>query len=524
VNSGFCSNIPENCTKAKDRTPIPLLGVVGAQCPECSSPLTTQRGASGFDSKWIVLGVAGLLLVGWGVWHLLKLSGVISQDDIDVGIKSDTKFLLRMSGSNTIGAKLAPELMKSWLQSMGASDIGVNQIKVDGKFVPETVVSASLNKQQVQFEIRAHGSGEAFKHLKEKSADIGMSSREVKTEEIASLAALGNMKGRASEHVLALDGIAVIVAPSNPLASIGKQELMGVFCGKTDNWEHLNAGHGGINVYVRPNNSGTFDTFKHLVCGSKPLVASAKAVEDSAELEAAVARDPAGIGFIGLPYVKTAKALAVSDGSESVAFAPTTLTIKKEYYALSRRLFFYTPANSENPYVNQFINYALSPAGQSVVRSVGFVDLSVVVPEDIKKPDLLAGSSCKLSNNWRGEDRNKYCDIKATMKDLAVPFRFNTGSSELDNRAWQDLKRVLDALAGRNEPRQIQLVGFADAQGSYAANVGLSVDRALAVKDALRTLGLSNIEIVGFGQELPVRDNSNAEGREQNRRVEVWVK
>jgi len=60
--------------------------------------------------------------------------------------------------------------------------------------------------------------------------------------------------------------------------------------------------------------------------------------------------------------------------------------------------------------------------------------------------------------------------------------------------------------------------------GQYGRNIGLSEERAYAVRSALQTLGISAVETHGFGQEIPVADNETSDGRERNRRVEVWVK
>ncbi len=67
-------------------------------------------------------------------------------------------------------------------------------------------------------EIKAHGSTTAFEGLQANACDIGMSSRRIKDDEVKRLSLLGNMTSRANEHVLALDGVAVIVNSTNPVA------------------------------------------------------------------------------------------------------------------------------------------------------------------------------------------------------------------------------------------------------------------------------------------------------------------
>jgi phosphate transport system substrate-binding protein len=431
---------------------------------------------------------------------------------------------MRLSGSNTIGAALAPRLVEAWFASMGASGVVSTPRREDGKAVPETVVHADLGGQSLNVEIRAHGSSDAFAHLGDGSADIGMASRQIRPAEKLLLAALGDMGSQDNEHVIALDGIAVIVAPGRRLERISRQDLGRVFSGEIADWSALGAGSGAIHVNARDDRSGTYDTFKHLVLGSGALVTGSMRFEDSAALEEAVAADPAAIGFIGLPYVKTAHAVPVADGSKAAPFSPTVLTVKEESYALSRRLFLYTAANPANPYVRQFVRFVLSEPGQRVVKATGFVDQNLDRPPvtvAVNDPAAPSERSCGLSPHWPGAG-DAYCRVIGGKAKLPTNFRFLANSRELDNRAVEDLKRVLKVVTD-SPGHSLTLVGFADSQGHYDGNRRISEDRAEAVRAALHTLGIRDVKLYGFGEELPVADNETPDGREHNRRVEVWM-
>lgn len=500
-----------------------------SKCPTCGSGLiAVKSGNSGSKVPWILAGLAALAVVS-GV----LLSGMLGKSDKpEVAVPKPAavatpaaspatpdSYALRLSGSNTIGSALAPRLVEAWLKSMGATEVSVQPRSKDGKAVPETVVRGQLAGKGVSVEVVAHGSDYAFKHLADGSADIGMASRPIKPEEAQSLSAMGNMTGRDSEHVVALDGIAVIVASGNIVASLSRQTLGRIFSGEITDWAQAGGRSGPIQVYARDEKSGTYDTFKTLVLHSNKLIASAKRYEDSGKLEADVAGDPNGIGFVGLPYVKSARALPVSDGN-ALALAPTVFTVKKEDYPLSRRLFLYTATNPSNSYVRQFTRFVQSEAGQQVVKAVGFVDQNLAISTASSVAPL--SQSCTLSAQWP-KSKDDYCKLITGKTDLGTNFRFQSGSSELDNRAAQDLQRLLKLMVD-NSGRSLALVGFADSRGQYAANVGLATDRANAVRKALQTLGISNVETHGFGQEIPVADNDTSDGRERNRRVEVWVK
>ena len=267
------------------------------------------------------------------------------------GLASGEGVVLKLHGSNTIGAKLAPALAEEFLKSLGARDVHTNA----GQNAEEATVVGILPGHSVSstIEIRSHGSATAFTDLLAGQSDIGLSSRKITPEELHKLSSLGDMTAPASEHILALDGIAVIVNRDNPIDSLTKDEIAKVFTGEINNWGQLQSPRGAIKIYARDDKSGTFDSFKTLVLAGRPLVAGAIRFEDSDALSNAVARDPDGIGFIGLPYIKDAKAVAVSEPG-APPLLPNRLTVATEDYLLSRRLFMYTPANPHNPWVLKF--------------------------------------------------------------------------------------------------------------------------------------------------------------------------
>jgi phosphate transport system substrate-binding protein len=413
--------------------------------------------------------------------------------------------ILRLAGSNTIGAKLAPALAQEFLKDQGARNIKLLPDKED-----EQIVQGDLPQQPtpVIIHVAAHGSTTAFQALADGSCDIGMASRKIKDDETAKLSSLGDMTSPANEHVLGLDGIAVIVNASNPVESLVKDQIAGIFAGKIPDWSQVNGRRGAINLYARDDKSGTFDTFKNLVPGSTPLAQTAKRLEDSNALSDDVAGDQNGIGFVGMPYIRSAKALAVAEKG-ATPLRPNRLTVATEDYPLSRRLYLYTPTSSQNPYVRKFVEFALSKAGQDVVGSVGFVAQNVErervpVPEDAP---------------------SEYKQLTKGAQRLSLDFRFRVGRSDLDNKAIVDLDRVVTFVGDlKYNGGDIMLFGFADSTGSRPMNMQLSDNRAKTVEEQFKQRGLKPGVVKGFGPDMPVASNETDEGREKNRRVEIWIK
>lgn len=413
---------------------------------------------------------------------------------------------LRIHGSNTIGAELAPALVERFLARRGASDVR----RVPGARAEEMRIEATLpgSEGRIAIELAAHGSGTAFTDLADGRADVGAASRPVRDEEIRKLAALGDFSSPAAEHVIGLDGVAIIVHPANPLRSLSREQVAKLFAGEIRDWAELGGRPGPVHIYARDERSGTWDTFQSLVLGKAyPLSPEAQRFESSPELSDRVATDAGGIGFIGLPYVRMARALAIGDGN-AVPSAPSPFTVATEDYPLSRRLFFYLAPTGDNRMARELVEFALENDGQQVVEAHGFISQRVA-------PQRVA-----LSPNAPKE----YESLTRDALRLSVNFRFRPGSGLLDGKAQRDLRRVTDYLAqAENRSRQVLLFGFTDARGSPEQNLRLSQQRAQEIARELQARGIQTRVVRGFGPANPVAADDSPSGQERNRRVEIWV-
>ena len=417
----------------------------------------------------------------------------------------EANLLLRIQGSNTIGAHLAPALAAGLLRQQGVAHpeqqiSAPNEVSVSGR---------DAQGRLLQITVAAHGSGTGFVALAEGSAELAASSRPIKDSEQASLASLGDLRSASAEQVIALDGLAIIVHPDNPVQQLDIAQVAALFAGEIDNWQALGGPAGAVRLYARDDNSGTFDTFKELVLSSqgKQLAGAAQRFESSDELSERVSQDPQAIGFIGLPYIRQAKALHIADQGSQAMPASHEL-ISTEDYPLSRRLFFYLKPDESNPWARALVEFAQSAEGQAIVTANGFIGQQVQamrVAVDASQPRV-------------------YQRLAAQAQRLSVNFRFREGSAELDNKALHDLQRLLDYLkANDKQHRQLVLVGFGDPKSDPARAALLSKLRAMAVRRELARAGILPRDILGLGEQLPVASNQQDDGRLKNRRVEVWV-
>lgn len=421
-------------------------------------------------------------------------------------IPADNASALRIQGSNTIGATLGPALVRGLLEEQGLSAIRIEAGAAENE---QKIIGTRSDGRRVTIEVAAHGSGTGFTALQDGSADLAASSRPIKASEASALAALGDLQSRDAEQVIAIDGLAIILHPSNPLGALRIDQLAQIFSGKLQNWAQLGGKNGPITLYARDDNSGTYDTFKELVLSAHgtTLAASARRFESSEALSDAVSQDPHGIGFIGLPYIRQAKAVAIAAG-ESQAMLPSATLIATEDYPLSRRLFLYNQPDLSNPWAKALVGFAHSPRGQAIVAHSGFIAQTVqaiTVAPDSAMPET-------------------YQTLAREAQRLSLNFRFQQGSAVLDNKAEHDLERLLTYLTAQDKlQRKVVLVGFGDAKADPARAELLSKLRAMAVRRELARHGVIFRQISGLGDELPVAANNADDGRIKNRRVEVWV-
>lgn len=450
---------------------------------------------------WVAVAACAVLAVLWSRRPNAESLPVTSQPSPALAEHGDV--VLRLHGSNTIGQELAPRLAEAFLKQRGYANV---ERGAPGE--RSAVVGRDPHDGKThEVEIVAQGSSTAFSDLARGQCDVGMSSRRIKPEEVAHLQAkgLGDLESAAGEHVLGLDGIAVIVHPNSAIERLDLDALRRIFTGEATDFSSVGDGRGPTHVYARDDRSGTFDTFKHLVLGERPLAPQAQRFADSVELSGAVARDEQGIGFIAIPYVRGARALAV--GAPGAALYPSSFTVATEGYELSRRLYLYLPVQGVKPLAQEFVSFALSAAGQEAVRAAGFVDLTL---------RATATGACQRCPA-------RYAELSRSSRRLSLDFRFRKGSAELDNRGLRDLDRLV-AFLRENSQSRLVLVGFSDSRGSAPQNSRLSLERAKKISSELSERGVRAVDIEAMGSALPVASNESETGREKNRRVEVWLR
>ena len=209
----------------------------------------------------------------------------------------------------------------------------------------------------VKIFVQGGGSSAGIKAAQEGVADIGSSSRDLKTEE-----------KNLVETVIAKDGIAVVVHPTNKINNLTAAQIKDIYAGTITNWKEIGGADQAIDVVTREEGSGTRGAFEELVMGKEAKIKAGAIVQNSTgAIRTTVAGDPKGIGFVSLATLNESVKAVTVDG-----VAGNTDAVLNGTYKLSRPFLYLTKAEPTGE-VKKFIDYILSAEGQDILEKEGLI-------------------------------------------------------------------------------------------------------------------------------------------------------
>jgi phosphate transport system substrate-binding protein len=214
--------------------------------------------------------------------------------------------------------------------------------------------------------VRGGGSSVGLASLVDGTCDVADASRAIKDTEIDKAIANG-IDPKA--HVVAMDGIAVIVHSSNPINALTKKQIRDIFTGKISNWSLVGGSNEKIVVISRDTSSGTFEAFNEMVLNKEKVRPDAVMQASNQAVAQTISRTPGGIGYAGLGFIAEDTKAVTVDG---IVCSKETVLLGK--YPVSRPLFMYTNGSPKGE-IKGFIDFVKSPEGQRIAEEQGFVGL-----------------------------------------------------------------------------------------------------------------------------------------------------
>lgn len=212
---------------------------------------------------------------------------------------------------------------------------------------------------KVKVNVQGGGSGQGIQAAASGAAQIGSSSRELTTQEKAMLV----------ETKIAMDGIAVVVNPANPLAGLTADQVKNIFLGNIKNWKEVGGPDAAITVVSREEGSGTRNAFEELLLAKQPAVKTAIVQASTGAVKTTIAGDRNAIGYDSLAAVDSSiKALQI-DGVEA-----TAANVKNGSYKASRPFLYLTKGQPEGV-IKAFIDFVMSDEGQQIVVKQGAISV-----------------------------------------------------------------------------------------------------------------------------------------------------
>jgi phosphate transport system substrate-binding protein len=263
------------------------------------------------------------------------------------------KYLILLAALSAVSVASAQKLVIKGSDTLGA------------KLVPTLAEEYKAQRPGVSFEIAAEGSTTGISAVIDGTAQIGMSSRRAKPTEASAATAKGvTLK----PIIVAYDGMAVIVNSNSPIAKLTLRQVEQIFTGDITDWSAVGGRPGKISIYTRNTSSGTYSDWKDLAMKKRDYAKSSQKMAGNEQIASEVAKNPNGIGYVGLAYIK-------AEGIKVVAIdgvTPSKETVLNKKYAYARPTFYYTNGEPAGE-AAKFVEFTLSDVGQRIVDKIGFV-------------------------------------------------------------------------------------------------------------------------------------------------------
>jgi len=423
---------------------------------------------------------------------------------------------LRLHSCHLVGGKLLRDLAKDFLEHEGAAEkeISVDESKAQlGEFKVSGFVPKDSAKVTVEILIHEDSSAAALNTMRDSECDMAVLWRKMSSDENSEMKKVGrgDMLTDGNEWVLGQDAVAVVVNGDNPVTSLDMEELKAIFTADIKMWDQLQMKTGGevsgpVKVYVPSERTELYKNFcAALGINGVSRDAKVQFLDNYADVSDYVYQEHNAIGFTNLPNVKSAKHVEILD---EAAARPAAYGGGDTYLGFAQPIYLYKSAKA-GEYAERFKSFVLSPEGRRIVREAKL---------DPRTPGESALPAAQLPPLYK-----KLTEKAVQVKKFSC--QFDSGKSVVKKECVDAVGGLLASLRNpRNKGwKHVMVFGFADTKGEEDPNRTLS--RKRAEKVAARMAGQVKPEPVeGFGVGVPVGDNSTPEGRQQNRRVEIWLR
>ena len=263
-------------------------------------------------------------------------------------------------------------LLLAFVMEANAAD--KQTLQIDGSTTVGPIADAFAeafkgNYPDLEITVKKTGSGDGAAALVDGRCDIAIMSRFMKEKEFKKAVENGIFP---VAHVVAMDGVCVVVHPSNPVKELTTEQVRNIYLGKITNWKEVGGSDLDIVAISRDTSSGTYETFHGLVMNKEEMGSKVEYVNSNPQAHARVKTTIGAVGYVGIGFLDAnVKALKV-DG-----ILPSRQTITTGQYPVARPLFMFTngyPKLGSMTY--KFCTFYLTETGQEIIEAKGFIPVT----------------------------------------------------------------------------------------------------------------------------------------------------
>ncbi len=213
----------------------------------------------------------------------------------------------------------------------------------------------------IRISVAAGGSGVGVQKVGEGLVDIGNAGRPLSEDEVT--------RYGLKSYAFAIDGVAVVVHPKNPVGSLTSVQVQEIFSGKITNWKAVGGRDAAIHLFTRDEASGTREVFWEKLLKKGVVTDSANVVPSNGAMKSALTSDLDAIGYVSIGHVDATVKAPTLDG-----VAPTQENARSGKYPVVRKLFMNTKGEAQG-LTGAFVKYILGPDGKQMTAAAGYLPL-----------------------------------------------------------------------------------------------------------------------------------------------------
>ena len=333
------------------------------------------------------------------------------------------------------------------------------------------------------------------------------------------------------ERVMALDALSVVTHRTNPIDTISIETLADIMTGRVTDWSEIGGPDGAITFYGLEPGNELMKLARGRVMGNPDAqIANYTVVESSEALADAVAGDRRGMAIVYRSQQGDLRPLDLASTCD-IYYGSSDFAVQTQEYPFALGWYIYIRRDDPSTEFRQnLLGFLTTNEGQRSLTSIGLLSQQLrMQPMKEQGGRVLTSVLTSAGDRTAQQAVGEYFDQIRESRRLSTSLRFQSGSSRPDQRAMADIARISAIVRDPAYANYtVKLVGFSDSVGEFGANLTLSAGRASAIAELLLRenagwLTPENVRVFGVGPIAPVACNTTPEGRELNRRVEVWL-